>query len=110
LLAQFINLTGIAAFVLGTFGSLLLAVKRATVSGLKIYSSPVDYFNLFFLFAIFATGLFSWIINPSLSDSRMFINGVITFKPVSVPLITALNFILFELFLIYMPFTNCFII
>jgi nitrate reductase gamma subunit len=59
LLAQLINLIGIAAFVLGTFGSLMLAVKRATVSGLKIYSSPVDYFNLFFLFAIFATGLFS---------------------------------------------------
>ncbi len=100
------NVTGVTAFIMGAFGSFMLAVKRVAEKGLRLYTVPVDYFNLMFLFAIFVTGLISWFADPSASVA--YVKGVISFKPVSVPFITLLNFMLFQLFLVYMPFTKLF--
>ncbi len=107
-LSQITNILGVVAFTLGAFGCLMLAVKRATNRGLNLYSAPVDYFNLLFLFSIFVTGLLSWFMDSSLTSHREYLKGIISFKAASVPTITVLNFILFELFLIYMPFTKLF--
>ncbi|NOZ67645.1 MAG: hypothetical protein GXP46_00010 [Deferribacteres bacterium] len=102
------NITGVAAFVMGASGSLMLAVKRVAERGLRLYTAPVDYFNLMFLFAVFATGLASWFADPGLAGSRAYVKGVISFTPVSVPPLTILNFMLLQLFLVYMPFTKLF--
>ncbi len=105
-MARIANITGVAAFVTGASGSFMLAVKRLAERGLRLYTAPVDYFNLMFLFAVFITGLVSWFADPALSGARAYVNGVISFTPVSVPPVTILNFMLLQLFLIYMPFTK----
>ncbi len=107
-LAGAANITGVTAFVLGASGSFMLAVKRFAERGLRLYTAPVDYFNLLFLFAIFSTGLVSWFTDPALSGARAYVRGVISFTPVSVPSVTVLNFMLLQIFLVYMPFTKLF--
>ncbi|MEW6770486.1 MAG: respiratory nitrate reductase subunit gamma [Bacillota bacterium] len=103
------NACGIVAFILGSFGALMLLLKRAGNEKLAAYTTPDDYFNLLFLLAIFGTGLIGWVIYPSFfADARSFVYGAFLFKPAAVPFLVALNFLLFELFLIYMPFSKLF--
>ncbi|MEW6192151.1 MAG: respiratory nitrate reductase subunit gamma [Bacillota bacterium] len=100
---------GIVAFILGSFGALMLLLKRAGNEKLAAYTTPDDYFNLLFLLAIFGTGLIGWILYPTFfADARNFVYGAFLFKPAAVPFVVALNFLLFELFLIYMPFSKLF--
>ena len=105
-LAYLVNSVGVAAFVLGAFGSLGLAVKRASHADLRLYTAPVDYFNLLFMAAIFVSGLLSWLADPALASHRAYVGGVLSFRPVAIPFLTGLCFLLFELFLIYMPFSK----
>lgn len=105
-LSQIIGIVGIVSFVLGAFGCLTLMIKRATNSELKLYTEPVEYFNLLLLLAIFVTGIISWQMDPSFSDSRDYIGGVVSFNLTPVKPIVMVNFLLFELFLIYMPFSK----
>mgnify|MGYP005838863947 CR=1 FL=1 len=100
------NVCGKIAFVLGAFGSLGLILKRIGAKKLALYTAPEDYFNLLFLLAIFATGIISWSIDPSFIFSRAYVKEIVFFEPspVKLPAVVLLNFILFELFLLYMPF------
>ncbi|MEW6274857.1 MAG: hypothetical protein AB1556_07055 [Bacillota bacterium] len=102
----FANIFGVGSFFLGALGALGLIIKRAGSAGLKLYTTPVDYFNLFFLLSIFGTALLSWINDPRLIFPRVYIDGVLFLQAPDVPLPVLLNFLLFELFLIYMPFTK----
>ena len=99
--------SGVAAFILGIFGTAGLMVKRSHDENLRNYTAPIDYFNLAGVLLIFLTGLLSWMIeDPSFSAARGFIQGLITFKPSATgPLIT-INIVLSILFLAYMPFTR----
>jgi nitrate reductase gamma subunit len=108
LLQSAVSLVGIVAFVMGTFGCIGLLMKRATVEGLRAYSAPVDFFNLFFQLSIFVTGILAWISNPSLSYSTAYIANIISFTYQPLPFFTVLNLILFQFFLIYMPFSKLF--
>ncbi|MEW6770488.1 MAG: respiratory nitrate reductase subunit gamma [Bacillota bacterium] len=108
-IAPLTNVCGAVAFILGAFGSLFLILKRAGNEELASYTAPVDYFNLLLLLAVFGTGLIAWFTVPSYFDvARSYVAGVIRFQPVSAPFIVLLNFLLFELFLIYMPFSKLF--
>lgn len=100
------NIVGVASFILGAFGCLTLIIKRATNNELSLYTAPVDYFNLLFMLSIFVTGIISWRVDPSFTGPRSFVEGVIFFNLSPVPSIVILNFLLFELFLIYMPFSK----
>lgn len=100
------NLVGPVSFFLGAAGSLGLILKRAANEELGQYTTPADYFNLIFLLAIFGTGLFSWFTEPSLSSARTYVQSVLFFRPAPAAVPTLVNFLLFELFLIYMPFTK----
>lgn len=100
------NILGIVAFILGAFGCLALIIKRATNRELSLYTAPLDYFNLLLLLSIFVTGIISWRMDPSLGDSRRYMEGIIFFSLPTLPFVVVLNFILFSLFLIYMPFTK----
>jgi nitrate reductase gamma subunit len=105
-LSQITNIVGIVAFISGAFGCLALITKRATNKELSLYTAPVDYFNLLFMLSIFGTGILSWITDSSLINSRKYVDGLIFFNLSDVPPIVILNFVLFGLFLIYMPFTK----
>jgi nitrate reductase gamma subunit len=98
---------GPIAFALGAFGSLALAVRRATNQELGLYTTPLDYANLVFLFAIFVAGLLGVAGDPSfLTHGRAYLQGVLTLNPVSVAFAALLPFVLLELFFIYMPFSK----
>jgi nitrate reductase gamma subunit len=97
---------GLASFLLGLFGTLSLVVKRATNPDLHLYTTPVDYFNLLFLAAFFALSLAAWLNGLSFASHRAYIGSVLFFQPVATPTLTLAAFFVFELFMIYMPFTK----
>lgn len=105
-LTYLVNSVGMAAFALGAVGSLGLAVKRVSHADLRLYTAPVDYFNLLFLAAIFVSGLLSLLADPVFASHRAYVDSVLSFRPVAIPVLTALCFLFFELFLIYMPFSK----
>jgi nitrate reductase gamma subunit len=105
--SQLAFFVGPIAFLLGAFGSLALVVRRATSRELSLYTAPVDFANLFFLFVIFAAGLLGVAADGAfLAHSRSYVQGVLTLSPVSVPFVALLPFLLLELFFIYMPFSK----
>jgi len=103
-----IGIVGIASFIMGAFGCTGLILKRMAVEGLRAYSAPVDFFNLFFQLSIFVTGIIAWTGDHSLANSSLYMASIISFTAPSVPLITLVNLILFQFFLIYMPFSKLF--
>jgi len=105
-LAILTNIAGVAAFVLGAFGALGLVVRRAINSELRLYTAPVDYFNLLFMAAVFGFGILSWFADPAFASHRAYVGGVLSLTPAAIPYLTGLCFLLFELFLIYMPFSK----
>jgi nitrate reductase gamma subunit len=100
------NVLGLVACALGTMGAFGLAVKRATDRNLNLYTAPIDYFNLLLIAAIFVLGLASWAMTGSFAPHQAYIGSVLTFKPTALPLLVSLTFLLFELFMIYMPFSK----
>jgi nitrate reductase gamma subunit len=103
-----IVIIGVSSFVLGTFGSIGLLVRRLTSEGLRIYSSIVDYFNLLFLAAVFGSGLFAWYLHDrGLNVMRGFVGDLITFnKLTGINPATAIHISLTALFIAYLPFTR----
>lgn len=100
-------ISGAGAFVLGIFGTIGLLFKRSLDEDLRNYTAPVDYFNLAGILLVFLTGLLFWIIeDPSFSAARDFIQGLITFKPVTLDPLMTVNIVMSSLFLAYMPFTR----
>ena len=105
-LAMLTNIVGVVACALGTIGALGLAYKRAVDRNLNLYTAPIDYFNLLLIAAIFVLGLASWAAAGSFAGHKAYIGSVLTFKPTTVPLLVSLTFLVFELFVIYMPFSK----
>jgi nitrate reductase gamma subunit len=97
---------GLAAHVLGALGALGLMLKRMTNRDLHLYTTPLDYFNLLFLAVMFLAGLVSWLGDTAFAAHQAYIGGVLFFRPTHVPTAVSLSFLLFELFMIYMPFTK----
>ena len=100
-------ISGIAAFILGVFGTVGLLFKRSLDEDLRNYTAPIDYCNLVGILLIFVTGLLFWIIeDQSFCMARGFVQGLLSFKPATAgPLMTG-NIVLSVLFLAYMPFTR----
>jgi nitrate reductase gamma subunit len=97
---------GVAALVLGAAGSAGLIVKRATHRDLALYTTPIDYFNLLFLAAIFGLGLVSWLADPLFSGHRAYIGSLLFFRPVPVSPTVTTTFLLLQAFAIYMPLSK----
>ncbi len=97
---------GLSTHVLGAIGALGLAVKRAASRDLAPYTTPVDYFNLLFIASFFVVGLVAWFGDHSFAAHQACLAGVLRFHPVPVPATVGTSFLLFGLFLIYMPFTK----
>ena len=102
----FTMMVGLAGQSLGAAGALGLILKRAMTRDLHRYTSPLDYFNLLFIAAMFLASLVSWFGDKSFADHKAYVGGELFFRPVHVPAAVSLSFLLFELFVIYMPFTK----
>ncbi len=99
---------GVAGLVLGAFGCVGLIIKRSIDEDFRLYTTPIDYFNLSFLLAILLSGLFSWyFFDPAFAAAREFVKSLITYSPITnTNPAMATSIILLSLFLIYMPFTH----
>ena len=105
-LAYATTVLGLVSFILGIFGTLSLTIKRATNPNLKLYTAPIDYFNLLFLASFFIVGLISWLTELSFDAHAAYIGSILSFKPTAVPTRVLVGFLLFELFMVYMPFSK----
>jgi len=102
-----ILLTGVISFIAGAIGSIGLFIKRLVDENLRIYASPLSFFAYIFTLMVFLSGLYSWyFVDPDLAEYREFWVGLITFHFIGVKPATAAHIILFDLFLIYLPFTR----
>ena len=100
-------LVGLVAFISGVLGSIGIMIKRIADYDLRAYATPQNYFTYLFCLAVFLSGLYAWaFVDPTLAEYRHFWVGLITAKPVAVAPGAALHIILFDLFLIYLPFTR----
>jgi nitrate reductase gamma subunit len=100
-------LTGGIAFVSGTLGSIGMPVIRLADRGLRTYSMPMNYFNYLFFLIVYGSGLLAWLIlDPTLEEYRAYWVGLITLTPPALHPMTVLHIVLFDLFLIYLPFTR----
>jgi nitrate reductase gamma subunit len=102
-------ITGVVSFISGAFGSIGLFLKRSSDNDLKIYASPLNYFSYLFTFVVFLSGFYAWAFSdPTLAEYREFWVGLITLQYVGVMPATAIHIIIFDLFLVYLPFTRSF--
>ncbi len=102
-----ILLAGVASFVTGAFGSAGLMVKRWTDQDLRAYASPFNFVTYAFTLAVFLSGLYAWYaVDPGHDEYRGFWKGLLTLSFVPVEPGTAIHIILFNIFLIYLPFTR----
>ena len=99
--------TGGFAFVTGTFGSIGMIFIRLADRSLRMYSMPMNFFNYLFFLIVYGSGLFAWLaLDPTLVEYRSYWLGLITLSPPVLHPMTVLHIILFDIFLIYLPFTR----
>lgn len=102
-----ILLTGVISFVTGTIGSAGLFIKRMFDKNLRVYASLLTFFIYIFTLVVFVSGFYSWyFVDPDLAEYREFWVGLITLHFIHVEPATAVHIVLFDLFLIYLPFTR----
>jgi len=100
-------LIGVVSFASGLVGSIGILIKRLVDEDLRAYATPQNYITYLFCLAVFLSGLYAWyFVDPTFSEYREFWVGLITWKPMTVSPGAALHIILFDLFLIYLPFTR----
>ncbi|GAB6182304.1 respiratory nitrate reductase subunit gamma [Thermodesulfovibrio hydrogeniphilus] len=98
------------AYFLGIIGSTGLILKRLLNRELKLYTSGIDYFNLFFLLSIFSTGFLMATKENFVNENFAYVNGIANLNLAlsEISIITIIHFVLFEIFLIYIPFSRFF--
>ena len=102
-------ITGVVSFIAGAFGSIGLLLKRSSDENLRAYASPLNFFSYVFTLVVFLSGFYAWAFaDPTLAEYREFWVGLITLHYVGVMPATAIHIIIFDLFLIYLPFTRSF--
>jgi len=100
-------LMGVVSFASGLLGSIGVAAKRLSDENLGSYATPQNYFTYFFCLVVFASGLYAWyFVDPTFSEYRRFWLGLIVFRPITVAPAAMLHIVLFDLFLLYLPFTR----
>lgn len=100
---------GVVSFITGSIGSVGLLIKRSVDKDLKAYTSYLNYFSYLFTLVVFVSGLYAWAFaDPTLEEYRDFWVGLFTFRYREVMPATAFHILVFDLFLIYLPFTRSF--
>lgn len=98
---------GVTSFFAGLFGSIAIFVKRVVNDDLRSYATPQNYITYLFCLVVFLSGVYAWyFVDPTFSEYRGFWVGLITWHPATVAPGAAVHILLFNLFLIYLPFTR----
>ncbi len=99
--------TGGFAFIAGTFGSIGMLFIRILDRGLRTYAMPMNFFNYIFFLVVYGSGLLAWLLlDPTLEEYRAYWVGLVTLSPPMLHPMTILHIVLFDIFLIYLPFTR----
>lgn len=97
----------VIAFIGGTFGCIGMPIIKLVDRGLRSYAMPMNFFNYIFFLVVYGSGLVSWLLlDPTLAEYRTYWVGLITLTPPALHPLTILHIILFDVFLIYLPFTR----
>jgi nitrate reductase gamma subunit len=100
-------IVGLSSFILGTIGSIGLLIKRLTDHDLRDNASPQNFFNYLFCLALFVSGLIVYfVVDSTFTGFREFWVGVISGEIIHVSAAEYIHIMLFNLFLIYLPFTR----
>ena len=84
-----------------------MGIIRLADRSLRKYSMPMNFFNYLFFLVVYGSGLFAWLVlDPTLDEYRAYWLGLITLSPPVLHPMTLLHIILFDIFLIYLPFTR----
>ncbi|MFZ5644891.1 MAG: respiratory nitrate reductase subunit gamma [Bacillota bacterium] len=97
---------GAAGALLLTIGSAGLLLRRIFNGTLKKYTTPQEYFNLFFLFAVAVSGLVVWSGDPFFQYGREIMRGIITVSPIQPGTALTLHILLLGALMIYIPQTK----
>jgi nitrate reductase gamma subunit len=100
-------IAGLSSFVLGILGGIIVMLNRIFNRSLREFATRVNYFTYFFTIVVFFTGFYSWFFeDPYLTEYRHFWVGLISLDFRDVSLWTKIHIVVFDLFLIYLPFTR----
>jgi nitrate reductase gamma subunit len=102
-----IFVAGVISFITGAFGSIGVLVKRIVDKNLSLYASPLNYFTYLFTLVVFLSGLYAWyFVDPAFAEYRAFWKGLLTLNYITVEPGAVVHILLFNLFLVYLPFTR----
>jgi nitrate reductase gamma subunit len=106
--SSFIGTLAMIGFIIGCLGTLGLMARRMFDPKLKNYTTRGSFFNLFFLLALFISGLISILITPDFYAEMNHYAQSLIFADTTgiIPGIVSLHCIITLLFLAYLPFTN----
>lgn len=99
-------ISGAAGALLLTIGSAGLFLRRIFNNTLSKYTTPQEYFNLFFLFAVAVSGLVVWSGDPAFQYGREIMKGLITFSPINADTALTIHILLLGSVMIYIPLTK----
>lgn len=107
-LAALYKITGYAGAILSVLGALLLLLRRATDPGLKNYTKPADFFNLFFFIAAFAAVAAGYVLRtPGSAGIGAVAQGLFHFDTsVAVDPLLGSGLVLAFALVAYIPFTH----
>jgi len=98
---------GVAGFALGCLGSIGVFIRRRLDRDLRAFASIKNYFSYVFYFAVFASGLATFGLDPNFGLYREFYHAVFTLGTgVNVDAALVIHAVLFASFLFYMPSTQ----
>jgi nitrate reductase gamma subunit len=100
--------SGSVGFMFAIIGCTGLLIRRYIDDDLKLYTSPKEYFTLYFMLLTFLSGIFAWLFfDFSFDTIRGFMMSLVSFTPVqTMNPATYINILLICLFLLYAPFTR----
>jgi len=99
-------ISGSVGALLTALGSIALILRRFTDTTLRKYTTPQEYFNLLFIFAVVITGMMVWVGDPGFNYGRMIMKGLFTFTPFTHGGVLTVHIILLGALLVYIPFTK----
>ncbi len=106
-LSVIITVTGTVGYIAGIVGAVSLLAMRLTSGKLKPYTSLAAYFNLLFLLAIFATGIYSAVTSAThYSQMTEFFGGLLGKGFVPLSGAVTVHILVAVLFVLYLPFTH----
>ena len=98
---------GLAAFGVGTLGTLGMMYKRFTDPNLVGFTTFKEHFNLGLLLALFVTGLLAWVTEGSFGPFGLYLGSLVTFGGLDgVGVATLAHVVVLAVFMMYFPFTH----